>query len=37
MNGELILLQRLHIRSENGAIDGFLVAPLTSIVTGSHR
>jgi hypothetical protein len=37
MNGELILLQRLDIRHEKGAIDGFLVAPLTSIVTGSHR
>jgi len=37
MNAELILLQRLDIRGEEGAIDGFLVAPLASIVTGSHR
>jgi hypothetical protein len=37
MNAELILLQRLDIRHVSEAIDGFLLAPLTSIVTGSHR
>jgi hypothetical protein len=33
MNAELIILQRLDIRHVSRAIDGFLVALLTSIVT----
>jgi hypothetical protein len=37
MNAMLILLQRLDIQPVRKAIDGFLVALLTSIVTGSHR